>query len=86
MRHDIAVFVIETIEDILELAHEEIYDFSIDGDECANCGMILGILSTEDTIIPCIVVAVEASALDPWTICLDCAAPLLYPQEWSVDL
>lgn len=86
MRHDIAVFVIETIEDILELAHEEIYDFSIDGDECANCGMVLGILSTEDTIIPCIVVAVEASALDPWTICLDCAAPLLYPQEWSVDL
>lgn len=86
MEHDISVFVIETVDDMVELAETEIFDFTIDGDECANCGMVLGIISTEDTIIPCIVVAVEASALDPWPICLDCAAPLLYPQEWSVDL
>jgi len=86
MKHDIAVYVIETIEDMVELAHEEIFDFTIDGDECANCGMVLGVISTEDTIIPCIVVLVEESALDPWTICLDCASPLLYPQEWSVEL
>ena len=86
MNHDISVFVIESVEDMIELAQEKIYDFAIDGDECANCGMILGIISTEDTIIPCIVVEVESSALDPWPICLDCASPLLYPQEWSVDL
>ena len=86
MNHDISVFVIESVEDMVELAEDEIYEFVIDGDECANCGMILGIISTEDMIIPCIVVSVEISALDPWTICLDCAAPLLYPQEWSVDL
>ena len=86
MEHDISVFVIESVDDMVELAEAEIYEFTIDGDECANCGMVLGIISTEDTILPCIIVSVESSALDPWSICLDCASPLLYPQEWSVDL
>jgi hypothetical protein len=74
------LFVIEDVEDAITAAHSEIYDFVIDGSECQNCGMMLGPLG--DEFISCAVIRVDEEIA--WAVCLDCATPILFPNEYGV--
>jgi hypothetical protein len=84
MKHDLSVYVVETLEDAIELGYEDIYDFTIDGDECSNCGMVIGVLSELDQILPCVIITGVNDI--GWPICIDCASPLLYPAEWAAEI
>lgn len=81
MQQDISVYVVEAYDDIRELAAAGIYDFSHDLDECVNCGMVVALLSALDRVIPCVIIVGIADG-EAWPVCLDCASPLLYPQDW----
>lgn len=81
MTHDIEVYIVESFEDVLELVEDGVYDFLINGDECVSCGMVIGVISEEESIIPCVVAMAVDLAEVPWTVCLECAAPLIYPSE-----
>lgn len=74
------LFVIEDAEDAIKAAHGEVFDFVIDGTECQNCGMMLGPLG--DEFISCAVVRIDEEI--SWAVCLDCATPVLFPNEYGV--
>jgi hypothetical protein len=74
------LFVIEDAEDAIVAAHSDVYDFVIDGTECQNCGMMLGPL--EEDFVSCVVVRADDS--NSWVTCLDCAAPVLFPNEYGI--
>lgn len=81
-----ALYVIEDSADAIAAAHADVYDFVIDGTECENCGLVIG--PSDDEFFPCVVIVdVENEIVDDrWPICLDCAAPLIYPNEWIINL
>jgi len=81
MWRGISVYIVESFEDILELSTAGIYDFSPDLDECANCGMVVALVGGLDQVLPCVVVSGLTSG-EAWPCCLDCASPLLYPNDW----
>lgn len=83
MMFDLAMYVIEDVQDAAKAEHHEIYAFNIDDAECANCGMVVGPSKSE--FFPCVIV-VSTKMDDAWPICLDCASPLLYPREWIIEL
>ena len=76
------LFVIEDAEDAIVAAHSEIYDFVIDGTECQNCGMMLGPLGED--FVSCVVV--QAGDQSAWVICIDCATPTLFPNEFGIQI
>jgi hypothetical protein len=76
------LFVIEDVEDAIIAAHSDIYDFVIDGTECQHCGMMLGPLG--DEFVSCAVV--RAGDESSWAICIDCATPMLFPNEFGVRI
>jgi hypothetical protein len=82
----LALYVIEDPEDAILAGKNDVYDFVIDHSECENCGMVIG--PSLDTFFPCVVVVDTDDRLDVdrWAICLDCAAPLVYPNEWIINL
>jgi hypothetical protein len=82
----LAVYVIEDSDDAILAAKNEIYDLVIDGSECENCGMVIGPI--EDFFFPCVVIVDidEVLGEDAWAICLDCAAPLAFPNELTINL
>lgn len=83
MMYDMAMYVIEDIDDAIRAEEHEIYSFIIDEEECTNCGLVLG--PHDRTFFPCVVV-VGLGEEDAWPLCLDCAGPLLAPKEWIVVL
>jgi hypothetical protein len=76
------LFVIEDAEDAIAVAHNEIYDFVIDGTECQNCGMMLGPLG--DEFLSCVVI--HAGDNSSWAICIECATPMLFPNEYGIRI
>jgi hypothetical protein len=80
------MYVIEDVEDAIEAGHSDVYDFVIDETECENCGMVIGPI--EDTFFPCVVIVDTDNSIidDRWAICLECAAPLVYPNESIINL
>lgn len=84
MTHDIEVYIVESFEDVLELVEEDVYDFMINGDECISCGMMVGVITEEESVIPCVVAMAAGLAEVPWTVCLECAAPVIYPSEFGI--
>lgn len=72
--------LIETAQDAITAAKEKIFDFVIDAGECENCGMVIGPIA--DEFFPCVVVTDNDDV--KWTICVDCAFPLIYPREWII--
>lgn len=76
------VFVIENAEDAIAAAHSEIYDFIIDATECQNCSMMIGPLGED--FIQCVVVHIGDDS--SWPICIDCATPILFPNELGVRI
>jgi hypothetical protein len=83
MIHDMAMYVVETIEQARTLGDHEIFDFIIDDTECVHCGMVVGPIS--DKFFPCVIV-VASRPDDSWPLCFECAAPLLFPREWIIEL
>ena len=82
----LALYVIEDAQDAITAAKSEIFDFEINTSECENCGMIIG--PVDDTFFPCVVIVDTNDDVidDRWSICVDCAAPLVYPNEWTINL
>ncbi len=82
----LALYVIEDPEDAILSAKSEIFDFVIDGSECENCGMVIGPVG--EHFFPCVVIVDtdDNLSVDRWPICIDCAAPLVYPNEWVMNL
>lgn len=80
------MYVIEDVHDAFIAARDEIFDFVIDGTECEACGMVVGPI--HEHFFPCVVIVDDDEHLgnDTWPICLDCAAPLLFPHEWIINL
>lgn len=76
------LFVIESAEDAIVSSFNEIYDFIIDGTECQNCSLMIGPLGED--FIPCVVI--HAGDSNSWPICIDCATPLLFPNEIGVRI
>lgn len=82
----LALYVVEDVEDAALAERNEIFEFIIDGSECENCGMVIG--PSLDQFFPCVVIVDtdEKLDVDSWAICIDCAAPLMYPNEWVLNL
>ena len=82
----LALYVIEDFDDALTALRNDIFDFVIDTSECENCGLVIGPVDSE--FLPCVVIVDTDRDLidDRWSICLDCAAPLIYPNEWIINL
>lgn len=82
----LALYVIEDAEDALLAERRDVFEFTINGTDCENCGMVIG--PSIDTFFPCVVIVDTDDKLDVdrWAICLDCAAPLIYPNEWIINL
>lgn len=80
-----ALYVIEDAEDGILAAKNEVFDFTIDGTDCESCGMVIG--PSGDTFFPCVVILDINDTIgeDRWSICIDCAAPLVYPNEWMFE-
>jgi len=83
----LALYVIESAEDALEAGRSDVFDFESFECECENCGMVIGPVA-DDVFFPCVVILdTEETILDDrWAICVDCASPLLYPNEWVINL
>lgn len=82
----LAVYVIEDVEDAALAERNEIFEFIVDGSECESCGMVIG--PSLDEFFPCVVIVDtdEKLDVDSWAICVDCASPLMYPNEWVLNL
>jgi hypothetical protein len=82
----LALYVVEDVEDAALAERNEIFEFVIDGSECENCGMVIG--PSLDAFFPCVVIVDTDDKLDvdSWAICLDCAATLMYPNDWVLNL
>lgn len=80
------MYVIEDAEDAITAARNEIYDFVIDGSECENCAMVIGPI--DDVFFPCVVIVDTEDTIleDRWVICIECASPLVYPNESIMNL
>lgn len=78
----LAVYVIEDVQDAATAGRNDIYDFVIDDTECESCGIVVG--PSRDEFFPCVVIVDvdEVLGADAWPVCIDCAAPLVYPTEW----
>jgi hypothetical protein len=76
------LFVIEDAKDAIIAAQSDIFDFIIDGTECENCGMMLGPLGED--FVSCVVV--HSGGQDSWPICIDCATPMLFPNEFGISI
>lgn len=83
MMYNYTMYVIEDVEHCIIAANKDIYDFVIDDEECKNCGMVVG--PYDDMFFPCVILVGEEEE-ESWPICVECAAPLLYPREWIVEL
>lgn len=83
MIHDMAMYVIEDVQDAARAEAADVYAFVIDEDECIHCGMVVGPFA--DKFFPCVIV-VASSPDDSWPLCFECAAPLLFPREWIIEL
>ena len=83
----LALYVIESNEDAVEAVRSDVFDFESEGCECENCGMVIGPVA-DDVFFPCVVIldTDETILEDRWAICVDCASPLLYPNEWVINL
>lgn len=82
----LALYVIEDFDDAISAIRSDVFDFTVNDTECENCGMMIGPLGED--FLPCVVIVDTDRDLidDRWSICLDCAAPLLYPNEWIINL
>ena len=83
MIHDYSMYVIEDAEQCVLAGKKEIYDFTINGTECQNCLMAVG--PYDDVFLPCVIL-VGHNEDEAWPVCIECAAPLLYPREWVIEL
>lgn len=82
----LALYVIETIQDAIIASRREIFDSHINGTECQNCGLVIG--PSLDVFIPFVVITTidESIGDDTWPVCLDCAAPVIFPSELIIGL
>lgn len=82
----LALYVIETVDDAILAERHDIFEFVVNGSECENCGIVIG--PSYDVFFPCVVIVDTDDKLDDdsWAICIDCAAPLMYPNEWFINL
>jgi hypothetical protein len=69
------IFVAENAVDALFLAKNEVYDFVLGDEECANCEMITG--PVEDYFLTCAVCIADADPDEPVLLCIDCASVLI---------
>lgn len=74
------MFIVETPADARECSSAGIFDVPVGRLECENCSMSIGVVS--DGFIPLAVIT-EIQSLSVWTICIDCATPVIFPGEWS---
>jgi hypothetical protein len=81
-----ALYVIEDVDDAILAGKNEIFDFVIDESECESCGMAIG--PSIDMFFPCVVILDidDRIGQDRWALCIDCAAPLVYPNEWMFEV
>lgn len=77
------MYVIEDVQDAAKAEAADVYTFVIDETDCIHCGMVVGPIS--DKFFPCVIV-VASRPDDSWPLCFECAAPLLYPREWIIEL
>lgn len=82
----LGVYVIENAHDALLAERHDVFNFEIDACECENCGIVIG--PSLDKFFPCVVIVDIEEILgdDAWAICLDCAAPLVYPNDLTINL
>lgn len=81
-----ALVVLETVEDAAQVTSAGIFNFPDENAECTNCGMVIGSIPN-DNFLPCAVI-VDNTAEDEdnaWPICIDCAAPLIFPGDWLIE-
>jgi hypothetical protein len=83
MIHDMAMYVIEDIEDAARAEAADVFSFIIDETECIHCGMVVGPIF--DKFFPCVVVVASGPA-DSWPLCFECAGPLIFPRDWIIQL
>lgn len=77
------LYVVEDAADAAECERHGVFDFVIGHTECENCAMAIGPL--DDAFVPCVVLLDSEfiHETNSWPICLDCAAPLIFPGEWQ---
>lgn len=82
----LAVYVVEDVHDAILAEHNEIYAFATEGNVCEACDMVVG--PSFDEFFPAVIIVDTDENLgdDAWAICLECAMPLLYPNEWIINL
>lgn len=76
------VYLVENAQDAIVAAQHGIYDFVIDDSECENCAMVVG--PSLDEFFPCVIV-MDDKEQSSWPVCVDCAFPTIYPQDWVVE-
>lgn len=67
--------LVESSFDAMAVSATQLYDFFYEPSECENCGMVVGPI--EDEFFPCVVVCDEDDIA--WTICVECAFPVVNP-------
>lgn len=72
------MFVLESQEDVQTCANTGVFDLALYDLECENCSMAVG--PAGDLFIPVAVVSDQRGA--SWAICVDCAAPMIFPGDW----
>jgi len=73
------LFVLETHDDVSSCAESGIFDFSLFDLECENCSMSVG-PTHDEGFIPVAIVSDQIGSA--WPICVDCAAPMIFPGDW----
>lgn len=78
------LYLVEDPADAATCERHGIYDFVIGDTECENCAMAIGPL--DDAFVPCVVIQDAELLLEAqsWPLCLDCAAPLVFPGLWKL--
>lgn len=73
------MFVLETYEDAQTCANAGVLDIVLFELECENCSMSVG-PAPGDLFIPVAIVTDQRGV--SWPICVDCAAPMIFPGDW----
>ena len=73
------LFVLENDSDARSCAEAGVFDFTLFALECENCTMAIG-PTGDDGFIPVAIVSDQTGSA--WPICVDCAAPMIFPGDW----
>jgi hypothetical protein len=74
-----SIHVLESDEDAAQAKSDGVFNFLYEVPECTNCGMIIGLIPN-GVFLPCAILVDQDSV--SWPVCIDCAAPLIFPGDW----